>query len=1061
MAKTVKDFIAQSVIPKDMGDIFKDYYLTYATYIILQRAIPDIRDGMKPINRRILYSMYNSNYTSNLSYKKSARIVGEVMGKFHPHGDCLRGNTILHSIDGKRYTLKELVDNNVRELKVLSYDQENNKFVEALAHSFRIGQYANEIYRINFYDNSYIESTSNHPFYLYNKGWVKTEDLKSLDVLFGYKYKKTRSKINDETFRIEVIKGIEQILKFIFNERNNENNKFISKELDWNLYNLGRLEYMYNNETVIYPDQNIISEVLKTDKFEDVLKVISSETELKIIRSIDKISTQNEPMYDFTVDKYENALCYLQNTNSELSNSSMLLAHNSSIYGAAVLMAQDFNNNNTTIDGHGAFGSIDGDAPAAMRYTEMRLTKFSEDVLMGDFKNNIVDMKPNYSGDELEPTVLPVKIPYLLLNGIEGIAIAYATSIPPHNLGEIVDGLVAYVNNRGLTSTELMKYIPAPDYPTKGIIEGVSNLSGLYSSGTGGHILKGRMTCEQNKKGQFVFTITEVPYGVKPEDIISQIRTLNELEAFKVDSVVNGNDKTKKVNIIITFNKSEDNQSRLEGILYTRTYLSIRKSYNILVLKDGKPAKVSILQILRDFVKFREECHFKKNQSELNKNLKRMHILEGLFKIHPALDVVIKIIRNSGSVTEAQKSLMKEFKLSEEQTDYILRMPLMRLTKLEMDSAKNEHKNLEDRNKVLQQLMSNNGCNKYVDKIMTDEWLDIKKKYAKPRMTEIKSDVTHYDTTKLIKAQPCTIILTKNGYIKRLELIKDEMVQSRGGKGRNIPGLDLDDEVKEIIECETTTQLTLVTSSGKVFNKYAFDIPESKGVGRKIENIFELSKKDKPVLFTAFNDNIKRVALILKNGDIKISNLSDLRGGIKITPEGKSSRNKKGTKLMKMNPGDELVAAVGLTMKGNDDSVIIASEQGKALRMNIKDIRVSSTNAGGIKGMTLEGDDSVISACGTNSDYLTVISKSGFVKRIETSDIRSISRGGKGVKIGNSSDDSGILYIGDKSEGLLTITTSSNRMLTFDLETIRATGKTSKGVKVCNLNNGEYLTNVN
>lgn len=760
-------------------------------------------------------------------------------------------------------------------------------------------------------------------------------------------------------------------------------------------------------------------------------------------------------MYDFTVDTYQNALVFTSDLKS------MIIAHNSSIYGAAVLMAQDFNNNVITIDGHGAFGSIDGDGAAAMRYTEMRLTKFAEEVLLNDLKYKVVDTRPNYSGDDIEPRVLPVKIPYILLNGIEGIAIAYATSIPPHNLGEVIDGLNAYIKNRKITSEELLQYIPAPDYPTKGIIEGVSGINSLYSSGSGGHVLKGRMECEQTKKGNFIFTITEVPYGVKPEDIISQIRTLNEMEVFKVDNVVNGSDKNNRVKIIITFNKSEDNQKRLEGILYTRTYLSVRKSYNMLALKDGVPTKVSLLQILRDFVTFREECLFKKHKFELDKNSKRMHILEGLFIIHPVLDQVIKIIRNSTSVIEAQGSLIKNFKLSHEQSEYILKMPLMRLTKLEMEGSKNEYKNLEERNKVLTSYMANNGSNKSVDKIMSDEWAEIKKKYAKPRMTEIKTDIEHYDTTKLMKANPCTIILTKNNYIKRLSLTKEEMVQGRGGKGRNIPGLDADDEVREIIDCETTSQLTLVTSSGKVFNRYAFDIPESNGVGRKIENVFELSKKDKPVLFTKFDDDIKRVALVLKNGDIKVSSISDLRGGIKITPEGKSSRNKNGTRLMKMNPDDVLVAAVGLTMKGNDTGVIIATSQGKALKLNIKDIRVSSNVAGGIKGITLEGDDYVTSACGTNSEFTTIVTRSGFAKRIETSSIRMCARGGKGVKIGNSTDDSSILYVGDKSEGLLTIATSSNRMLTFDLETIRTTGKTSKGVKVCNLNKDEYLINVN
>lgn len=815
-----KDLFASAVENVEMSKIFRDNYLIYSSYILHERAIPDIRDGLKPINRRILFHMFDSNYTHNQIYKKSAKIVGEVMGRLHPHGD-------------------------------------------------------------------------------------------------------------------------------------------------------------------------------------------------------------------------------------------------SSIYGAAVIMAQDFNNNLCSIDGHGAFGNIDEPRAASMRYTEMRLSGFAEDVLLSDLKHNVVDTRPNYSGDDKEPMVLPVKIPYVLINSITGIAIAYATSIPPHNLGEVIDGMVALVKKPTLSSKELMEYIKGPDYPTGGIIEGVSGLNSIYSSGTGYVNLNGVIEKKQNKKGEWVFTITEVPYEVRPSDIIDQIRKLVELEQVKVNNVIDISDKNHKVRIEITFHKSEDDPERLTGILYSKTYLSKRHSYNIMVLKDGTPVKCSVLEILRSFKKFREEVLFRKHKNESDNNSKRIHILEGLLKVNPVLDKVIELIRKSASVVEATNGLMHKFKLSNDQATYILRLSLSRLTKLEMDETRNEHSKLVERNKVLKVYMENNGSNKEVDKIMVDEWLAIKKKYAKPRKTLITTTVKHYDTAALIKSVPCMIITTKKGYIKRLPLTPQDMVQGRGGKGRNIPGLDFDDEVKEIIDCDTTTQLTLITSLGKVYNKNAYEIPESQGVGRRISNIFELNKREVPVLFTAFPDDIIRVALILKNGDIKVSRVSDMKGGVKITPDGKESRNKKGSRVMKMGPSDELVAAVGLTMKGSDQGIIMASANGKAVNLSAKDIRVSSSNSGGVKGMTLEGDDEVTSACGTASEFITVVTSSGFVKRIATSSIRRTARSSKGVKISNDGDEGKILYVGDKSEGVLTITISNGKMITFDLETIRTTGKSSKGVKVCQLNKDDYLVSVN
>lgn len=733
----------------------------------------------------------------------------------------------------------------------------------------------------------------------------------------------------------------------------------------------------------------------------------------------------------------------------------------SSVYEASVLLAQDFSNNNVLIDGHGSFGTIDDPKGySASRYSEQRLDKFSEDVLLDGLSKHSVTFVPNYDGTTEEPTILPAKIPLVLLNGIEGIATGFATSIPPHNLGEIIDACTAYINNRNITKTELLKIIPAPDYPTGGIINGTGGMPLMYNSGNGGLKLRGKIESTQNKKGEWEVVVTEVPFKIKPDDILKQVVLLNELGVIKVQEAINSADRNHKVRLFFRFHKSEQDIKRIESILYSRTNLESKFHYNFLVLDKGVPKKLSLLEIIRKFVSFREEVLYRTHFNEYEKNEARLHILDGLFKAIPVIDDIIHIIRKSENVEEAATRIIKKFSLSQLQTDYILRLPIMRLTKLDMNTYKEEHKKLTDRNKELQILLKNNGSNEHIDKLMKSEWEAIKKKYAKPRKTIIKNKTEAIDTTLIIKSEPCMIITTKKGYMKRLPLTQADMVQGRGGKGRNIPGIDLDDEVKDIIDCDTTTELTLVTSTGKVYNKLAYEIDETNGVGKLISTVFDLNKKDKPVLFTAFSDNIKNVFLVTNIGNVKVSKITDLRGNIKVDPD-KKSRSKKGNKLMKLeNLNEYIVGAVGLTMTSNDSEAIISTSNGKALRLNVADIRVSSSSAGGIKGITLTGDDYVTSACGVNSEFITVVSSTGFAKRIETSSIRMTSRGGKGVIISSSSDEGNIIYITDKEEGLLTVTTSTNKMLTFELNSLRVTGKTSKGVKIVSLTKDEYITRV-
>ncbi|MGL5315622.1 MAG: DNA gyrase subunit A [Peptostreptococcaceae bacterium] len=689
--------------------------------------------------------------------------------------------------------------------------------------------------------------------------------------------------------------------------------------------------------------------------------------------------------------------------------------------------------------------------------TEARLEKFTEDIVLSEIRDKSVDYVPNYDGSTTEPVLLPVKVPILLLNGISGISTGFTTDIPSHNLGEVLDACIAYVSNRNLTKKELLEYIPAPDFPTGGSINGYNGIPLMYQTGVGGYRVRGSAVINKiDKTDEHMIVINEIPPSVQPSKLVEQIISLHNTEVIKVKDVIDAGDLKTPVRIEVTVHKSEDPE-RVLNVIFAKTELEKGFKCNLFILVDKKPCLLSLLEIIREFVNFRENTLERKHKNEKQKNDDRLHILDGMMMVYPKMDAVIDRIRKSESTEAARNGLMKEFKLSYVQADYILNQRLLKLTKFEIDATKKEIDDLKRRNKILASLLQNNGKNANVDKLMTDEWTEIKKKHATPRKTKIIKEVEHVSLERLIKAEPCAIIVTKKGYVKRLQLKQSDMIQNRGGKGLNVPGMDEDDEVANMISCNTNDELVLITSIGKAYNKLAFEIDETKGLGKPIKTIFNLNKKEKPIIFTRFADDIKEVVLVQENGDVKKSNINDFRN---IRNNGKKIMNLSDDGEQSTRNDKDLVAAVGIPGTSKNkviNYVIIASMKGKALKLDTNSIRTSSSNAGGIKGLTLEGDDVVVSACLANSDTIAILSTSGFVKKVETNSIRSTNRGGKGVNISNKADDGDIIYVGSVNEGLLTLSTSGNKMLTLDLNNIREMGKSSKGVKAVKLDKGEVI----
>lgn len=717
----------------------------------------------------------------------------------------------------------------------------------------------------------------------------------------------------------------------------------------------------------------------------------------------------------------------------------------SSIYEAMVRMAQDFNQRYILVDGHGNFGNIEGDGAAAMRYTESRLSKLSLELLR-DIDKNTVDLIPNFDETLQEPKVLPSRFPNILVNGTMGIAVGMATNIPPHNLGEVIDGCVAYIDNPDIDVIELMQYIKGPDFPTGGIILGNSGIKKAYETGRGSITIRSRASIEEIN-GHNVITITEVPYGVNTLDLKNKVAELVHNKI--IDGISDYHTDLKDgVKITITLKRDANPQVVLNN-LYRHTSFQVNYGIIFLMLDAGAPKTLNLKEIISKYIDFQREVIIRRCKFDLAKAETRVHILEGLKIALDNIDEVIKIIKSSKNDEIAKQELSNKYGLDDIQSNAILEMKLRRLTGLERDKIENE---LSELLKLIAELKDILGSSERVFAIVKDELLEIKKKYADDRRTFIDMTAIDYiDDESLIPEENLVITLTKNGYIKRLP-VDTYKIQNRGGVGIKGMSTNEDDFVEHIINTTTHDYVLFFTNKAKVYRLKGYEIPEfsRQSKGLPIINLLSLEKGEYVTALVNgnINDDCKYFVFATKMGLVKRTEISEFY----------NIRNN-GKKFITLRDDDDLIS-----VKKTDGTydILMASSNGRLVRFPENLVRVMGRGASGVRGINLD-DGILVGMEVANSDIdVLVVTEKGYGKKTPISEYRITNRGGKGVKTLNITDKNGTITsfkAVDKDKDLIIIT-NEGIIIRIDINSISMMSRVTQGVKLINLRENQVVSSI-
>lgn len=803
----------EKLIPINIEDEMKSSYIDYSMSVIVSRALPDVRDGLKPVHRRVLYGMYELGVTANSSYKKSARIVGEVMGKYHPHGD-------------------------------------------------------------------------------------------------------------------------------------------------------------------------------------------------------------------------------------------------SSVYDTMVRLAQEWSMRYQLVDGQGNYGSVDGDPPAAMRYTEARLKKISEEIL-SDIDKDTVDTQLNFDDTLEEPKVMPTRIPILLVNGASGIAVGMATNMAPHNLTESISAICAYIDNRNITIDELMQHIKAPDFPTGGIIYGYEGVKSAFETGRGRIILRGKANFEE-VHGREAIVVTEIPYQVNKADMIA--RTAELIKEDKLQGISEIRDESDRNGMRVVYELKHDAIPNVVlNLLYKYTALQTSFSVNNIALVNGRPVQLNLKDIIHHFVEHRHDVVVRRTQYLLKKAQERAHILEGFMKViatQDTLDLAIKIIRESSSPSEAKTGLIQEFELTDIQAQAILDLRLARLTGMELDKIRDEYNAIMKEIEYLKTILNDEGL-RY--SIIKEELEEIKQKYGDERKTEINFAGGELSIEDIIPDEKVVLTISKMGYIKRTSL-SEYKTQSRGGVGNRAASTRDEDFLEYVVSATAHQYMLFFTEKGKCFWLRVFEVPEGSKIakGRPIQNLINIESDDKIKAYILTHDlkneeyiNNTFLVMVTQKGTIK-----------KTTLEAYSRPRANGINAINVREGDTLVSA---SLTSGNDEIMIATKYGKAIRFPQEKLRPIGRNASGVRGITLgDEDDEVIGMViisDPENDTILVVSEQGYGKRTHADAYRITNRGGKGVITLNITDKTGNLIAIQKvtDDNDLMIINKSGVAIRMSVEQLRVMSRNTQGVKLINLKKNDEI----
>lgn len=725
-----------------------------------------------------------------------------------------------------------------------------------------------------------------------------------------------------------------------------------------------------------------------------------------------------------------------------------------SVYDAMVRMAQDWSLRYPLVDGQGNFGSIDGDSPAAMRYTEARLRKIAEEMLE-DIDKDTVDFQLNFDDSLEEPRVLPAKIPNLLINGASGIAVGMATNMPPHNLAEVIDGIMAYIDNREITIPELMKFIKAPDFPTGGLIYGYEGVRDAFETGRGRIVVRGEARIEPSSTGRDHIIITSIPYMVNKAEMIK--RTAELIGDKKLDGISDIRDESDRTGLRIVYELKKDAIANVVlNKLYQMTALQTAFNVNNVALVHGKPKILNLKDLIFYFVEHRHQVVVRRTQYELDQAEKRAHILEGLLIALDHLDEVIRLIRASQTPEEARNGLIETFGLSELQARAILDMRLQRLTGLERDKIREEYDQLMKQIEYYKSILADEGLRM---QIIKDELLAIKEKYGDKARTEIEYTANDFRIEDTIPDEEVVVTISRMGYVKRTPLAEYRR-QNRGGVGARGSDLRGEDFLEHLFVATAHNYMLFFTENGKCFWLRVYEIPEGtkSSKGRAIQNLINIEPDDKVRAFI----NIKNLTdeEYVKNNFII---LCTIKGVIKKTSlESFSRPRQNGIIAININEGDQLLEA---KLTNGTNEVMLAIRSGRAIRFNEKTVRPMGRNATGVKGIKLSGgaDEVIGMICveSPESDVL-VVSEHGYGKRSKLEDYRITNRGGKGVKTINITDKTGqLISIKDvKDTDDLMIINRSGIIIRLAVSNLRVMGRATQGVRLINLRGEDVIAAV-
>ena len=726
----------------------------------------------------------------------------------------------------------------------------------------------------------------------------------------------------------------------------------------------------------------------------------------------------------------------------------------SSVYDTMVRMAQPWSLRYPMVDGQGNFGSVDGDSPAAMRYTESRLQKIAEEML-ADLDKETVDFAPNFDDSLEEPTVLPTKIPNLLVNGAAGIAVGMATNMPPHNLTEVVDGTIAYIDNRDIEIEELMQHIKAPDFPTGGIIYGYEGVKDAFETGKGRVVMRGKAVIEEIREGREAIIVTEIPYQVNKADMIK--KTADLVNEGKIDGISDLRDESDRNGMRIVYELKRDAIPNVVlNKLFKYTYLQTSFSVNNIALVNGRPEMLNLKDMIHHFVEHRHDVVTRRTQYELRKAEERAHILEGLIIASDNIDEVIKLIRASKSPDEAREKLIEKFELSDVQARAIVDMRLRALTGLEQDKLRAEHAELVERIADLKDILANES--RRMD-IIKNELNEIKDKYGDERRSVIEYSADEMRIEDLIPNEEVVVSISHAGYIKRTAL-QEYRVQSRGGVGAKGATTRDKDFLEYLFVSTNHNWLLIFTEKGKCFWMRIFEVPEGtkQSKGRALQNLINIEQDDSIKAFINVSDikdeeyiKDKYIVMCTKKGVIKKTKL-----------EAYSRPRTNGINAIGIREGDELLEA---KLTNGEMEIMMALKSGKAIRFPEEKVRHMGRTASGVRGITLASDkDEVVGmVCVETEDVnILVVSANGYGKRSEVADYRITNRGGKGVKTINVTDKTGELIamknVTDDDD--LMIITRNGITIRMHVDELRVMGRATQGVKVISLRDNDDIAAV-